>query len=64
MINYAGVASYTPSEVALCAARVVRFVDTGGHEKYSKTALAGMTCMLPDYAMLCVCSVAGRWLAR
>ena len=29
------------------------FVDLGGHEKYLKTALYGMTCMLPDYVLLC-----------
>ncbi len=63
VVNYGGVAGgvggYTPFDVARSAARVIRFVDTGGHEKYSKTALHGLSCMLPDYAMLCVCAVSG-----
>ena len=39
--------------------QVLRFVDLGGHEKYLKTALYGMTCLLPDYVLLCVCGVEG-----
>ncbi|GAB4819226.1 hypothetical protein N2152v2_006272 [Parachlorella kessleri] len=69
VVNYGGVAGgvggYTPFDVARSAARVIRFVDTGGHEKYSKTALHGLSCMLPDYAMLCVCAVSGvSWVSR
>lgn len=39
--------------------QVLTFIDMGGHEKYLKTALYGMTCMLPDYVMLCVSAAAG-----
>jgi GTPase len=31
----------------------------GGHERSLKTCLWGMTCLLPDYAVLCVCAVGG-----
>ena len=34
--------------------QVLRFIDIGGHEKYLKTALYGMTSLLPDYVLLCV----------
>jgi hypothetical protein len=33
---------------------VLRFIDLGGDERYLKTALYGMTAMLPDYGLLCV----------
>lgn len=33
---------------------MLRFIDIGGHEKYLKTALYGMTSLLPDYVLLCV----------
>ena len=33
---------------------MLRFIDVGGHEKYLKTALYGMTSLLPDYMLLCV----------
>lgn len=36
-----------------------QFVDTGGHEKYAKTALAGLTATLPDYALITVCAATG-----
>ena len=59
VLNYGCVAEYTPAELAAHAARVLRFVDLGGHERYSKTALLGLTCTLPDYVMLCVCAARG-----
>ena len=36
----------TPAEMSTSARRVLRFIDLGGHEKYLKTALYGMTCMV------------------
>ena len=46
-------------------AQVLRFIDIGGHEKYLKTALYGMTSLLPDYVLLCVNTHAhGRSLPR
>ena len=30
------------------------FIDLGGHERYLKTAVYGLTCMLPDVVLLCV----------
>lgn len=41
------------------ADRVVTFVDLGGHRKCLKTALFGMTCMAPDYALLTVAAPNG-----
>ena len=41
MLNYAGVTALTPAEVSARAARVLRFIDLGGHERYLKTALFG-----------------------
>ena len=42
----------------LCA-QVLQIIDLGGHEKYLKTALFGMTCLLPDYAILTVAASRG-----
>ena len=42
-----------PIQHCLSCWQVLGFVDLGGHEKYLKTALYGMTCMLPDYVLLC-----------
>lgn len=61
MLNYSGLSSLTPAEVAASAARMLRFFDLGGHERYSKTLLHGLTAMLPDYVLLCVSAVAGGW---
>ncbi len=46
VLNYAGVSVLTPAEMSASARRVLRFIDLGGHEKYLKTALYGMTCMV------------------
>ncbi|GLC40915.1 hypothetical protein PLESTF_001055800 [Pleodorina starrii] len=61
VINYATPAAtaLTPAEVTGSAAKVLTFLDMGGHEKYLKTALYGMTALLPDFGLLCVCAVAG-----
>ncbi|KAK9803002.1 hypothetical protein WJX73_009078 [Symbiochloris irregularis] len=53
IINYGGVAAPAMADIAAEACKVLGFIDLGGHEKYLKTALYGMTCMLPDYVMLC-----------
>jgi hypothetical protein len=59
VINYASFAVLMPSELVQNAACVAQFIDLGGHQKFSKTALYGMACMLPDYVMLCICAVTG-----
>ena len=59
VLNYGRLPASTPRELAQAAARVVRLGDLGGHEKFSKTSLYGLTCTLPQYAMLCVCTSAG-----
>lgn len=51
VLNYAGVSVLTPAEMSASARRVLRFIDLGGHEKYLKTALYGMTCMVCVTAM-------------
>ncbi|GLI70309.1 hypothetical protein VaNZ11_015260 [Volvox africanus] len=61
VINYMTPAAtaLTPAEVTSSAAKVLTFLDMGGHEKYLKTALYGMTALLPDFGLLCVCAVGG-----
>ena len=39
--------------------QVVRFIDLGGHQKYLKTALYGLTSLLPDYVIVCICPITG-----
>ena len=46
VLNYAGVSQLTPAEISARAAKILRFIDLGGHERYMKTALYGMTCMV------------------
>lgn len=52
-------AAPTPAEISARAAKVVTFLDMGGHEKYLKTALYGLTALLPDYVLLAACTSAG-----
>jgi GTPase len=59
VLNYCGLASLTPGEAAESAARMLRLFDLGGHERFSKTLLHGLTAMLPDYVLLCVSATAG-----
>eukprot|EP00878_Enallax_costatus_P010114 GHUV01010558.1.p1 GENE.GHUV01010558.1~~GHUV01010558.1.p1 ORF type:complete len:668 (+),score=214.96 GHUV01010558.1:192-2195(+) len=59
VLNYVGVAVPTPADITAAAQQLVQFIDMGGHEKYLKTTLYGMTCMLPDYVLLCVEAVCG-----
>lgn len=47
MLNYVGVATPTPADITAAAKHMVNFLDMGGHEKYLKTTLYGMTCLLP-----------------
>ncbi len=59
VLNYSGLSSLTPAEVAASASRMLRFFDLGGHQRFSKTLLHGLTAMLPDHVLLCVSAVAG-----
>lgn len=59
VLNYTGVAAPTPAEISAGADKVLTFIDMGGHQKYLKTTLYGMTCMLPDYVLCCVCAQVG-----
>lgn len=47
VLNYVGVATPTPADITAAATHIVNFIDMGGHEKYLKTTLYGMTCLLP-----------------
>jgi GTPase len=47
VLNYVGVATPTPADITAAASHMVNFIDMGGHEKYLKTTLYGMTCLLP-----------------
>ena len=39
--------------------QLLQFIDLGGHGKYLKTALFGMTCLVPDYVILAVAATRG-----
>jgi GTPase len=52
VLNYVGVATPTPADVTAAASHIVNFIDIGGHEKYMKTTLYGMTCLLPGRVMV------------
>lgn len=54
VLNYSERSGLDAAELARCAARLLQLLDLGGHERFSKTALHGLTCTLPDYVMLCV----------
>ncbi len=59
VLNYSRVAQFTPRELAAAARKFVRFSDLGGHQRYSKTSLHGLTSTRPDYTMLCICASQG-----
>jgi hypothetical protein len=59
VLNYVGVSAPTPADITAAASRVLTFIDMGGHEKYLKTTLYGMTCTLPGEKW-----GAARWQTR
>jgi GTPase len=59
VLNYSRVAQFTPRELAASASKFIRFSDLGGHQRYSKTSLHGLTSTRPDYTMLCICASQG-----
>lgn len=52
--NYSLVSPMSESEIYLNSAKIISFVDLGGHEKYLKTTLKGVMGHIPDYVMLSV----------
>ena len=65
VLNYSKLAQFTPRELSASASKLVRVSDLGGHQRYSKTSLHGLTSTSPDYAMLCVCAAQGlSWVTR
>eukprot|EP00879_Flechtneria_rotunda_P009954 GHRR01010410.1.p1 GENE.GHRR01010410.1~~GHRR01010410.1.p1 ORF type:complete len:1136 (+),score=513.58 GHRR01010410.1:867-4274(+) len=59
VVNYVGVAAPTPADIIASSSLLLNFIDMGGHEKYLKTTLYGMTCTLPDYVLLCIDAMSG-----
>eukprot|EP00892_Ulva_mutabilis_P004085 jgi/Ulvmu1/2048/UM120_0044.1 len=59
VLNYASVAAPTAAELSTTAHKLLHFIDLCGHSRFFKTALYGMTSLLPDCQMLCVCARAG-----
>jgi GTPase len=66
VLNYVGVATPTPADITAAASHMVNFIDMGGHEKYLKTTLYGMTCLLPGEAQtsFLLCTITGNHQTR
>ena len=54
VLNYSGAHSMTPTEICSASDRLLTLIDMGGHAKSLKTCLWGMTCLVPDYSILCI----------
>lgn len=59
VLNYSSLSGLPPAELAGAAASILRLFDLGGHERFTKTALHGLTTLLPDAMLLCVSAAAG-----
>ncbi len=59
IVNYNLLGSQSWTKIIEGSAKVLTFIDLGGHEKYLKTTLFGLTGHLPDYALLVVGSNMG-----
>ncbi len=59
IVNYRVAAPLDESEIFLNSSKVICLVDLGGHERYLRTTLKGVTGRNPDYIMLCVAANAG-----
>lgn len=59
IVNYNLATPLDEAEVFLNSSKLVCFVDLGGHERYLRTTLKGVTGRSPDYVMLCVAANAG-----
>ena len=59
IVNYSLISDQAWTKIIEGSAKVLTFIDLGGHEKYLKTTLYGLTGHLPDYALLVVGSNMG-----
>lgn len=59
IVNYSLASPLNEAEVFLNSSKLICFVDLGGHERYLRTTLKGVTGRSPDYVMLCVAANAG-----
>ncbi|MBD3192667.1 MAG: elongation factor 1-alpha [Candidatus Heimdallarchaeota archaeon] len=54
IVNYSTLKNPMWSEIAEKSSKILTFIDLGGHEKYLKTTVFGLTGHRPDYALLVV----------
>ncbi len=57
--NYRLLAPLDEAEVFLHSAKIISFVDLGGHERYLRTTLKGVMGRAPDYVLLAIGANAG-----
>jgi GTPase len=54
IVNYSSLKIPTWTEIIQASSKVITFIDLGGHEKYLKTTLFGLTSHLPDFVLLVI----------
>ncbi|MFQ5763062.1 MAG: GTP-binding protein, partial [Candidatus Bathyarchaeia archaeon] len=59
IVNYSLPWQLDEAEVFLNSSKIIDFVDLGGHERYFKTTLRGITGRQPDYCIITVAANAG-----
>ena len=59
VVNYSISSPLDEAEIFLNSAKIISFVDLGGHERYLRTTLKGIMGHAPDYVMLVVGANAG-----
>jgi elongation factor 1-alpha len=59
IVNYMLTSPLDEAEIFLNSAKIIDFVDLGGHERYFKTTLRGVTGHPPDYCVITVAANAG-----
>ncbi|MEM2905252.1 MAG: GTP-binding protein [Candidatus Bathyarchaeia archaeon] len=57
--NYKLLSPLDEAEVFLHSAKIISFVDLGGHERYLRTTLKGVMGRVPDYVLLVIGANAG-----
>lgn len=54
IVNYESLNEHSWTKIIESSSKVITFIDLGGHEKYLKTTLFGLTGHKPDYVLLVV----------
>ncbi|MHA1121350.1 MAG: GTP-binding protein [Candidatus Heimdallarchaeota archaeon] len=54
IVNYESLNEHSWTKIIEGSSKVITFIDLGGHEKYLKTTLFGLTGHKPDYVLLVV----------